>query len=127
MKYLDSLLNQITMYRLLVYGLGFLAACGIFFALLGRLAFSPTGMILSLVTILVAAYAGDRLFAWLWRAPSNQESWLITALILFLLLPPAREGYEFIALGWRGSYQVFQNLLSPGTASICLTRRLLRR
>jgi ferredoxin-NADP reductase/Na+-translocating ferredoxin:NAD+ oxidoreductase RnfD subunit len=89
MKKIDELLNNVTMYRLLTYGLAALAGLGIVFALIGRLSFSPTMMIISLILLVGASYLVEKLFSRLWKIPSNAESSLITALILFLILQPA--------------------------------------
>lgn len=95
---IDHILNNITMYRLLVYGLGGLAGLGIVFALFGRMAASPTAMIVSLVLLLGSTAGVDVLYGRIWRRPINQESWLITALILFLILPAPTTVSEGLAL-----------------------------
>jgi ferredoxin-NADP reductase len=89
MKRIDDFLNSISMYRLVVYGLAGLAGVAILLALAGRLSFSPTGMATSLVLLTSSAYAVNWVFGRIWHVPTNSESWLITALILFLILPPA--------------------------------------
>lgn len=98
MRKLDDFLNNITMYRLVVYVLGVLAAIGVIFAQLGRFSSSPTAMIASLAIILSFAYFTDRGFGRLFNVATNMESWLITGLILFLIIQPANSIATGIAL-----------------------------
>jgi glycine betaine catabolism B len=86
---IDDLLNGITMYRLVLYGLAALAAIGIGLGFIGQLGLPAGAMIISLGLLLLVCYSGNRFLSWAWRVPSNSESSLITALVLFCLLPPA--------------------------------------
>ncbi len=103
MKPLDDLLNKMTMYRLVVYVLGILAALSIIFAKLGHLAASPTQMIISLGLILCSAWVTNRGFSYLFQVPTNMESWLITSLILYLILQPANSVAAGLALVLAGA------------------------
>lgn len=98
MKLLDDILNRVTMYWLLVYGLGSITLIAIFFATFGLVHFDPAFMLLSLVVLLISVFLSEYLLSLLRDRPMNHESWLITALILFLVLPPARELSSFIPL-----------------------------
>jgi glycine betaine catabolism B len=89
MKKIDNILNNVTMYRLMVYVLGGYIGLGIIFALAGQLAFSVASMIVSLTLLLTSAYITDRVYARILKVPSNTESWLISSLILFLIVRPA--------------------------------------
>jgi ferredoxin-NADP reductase len=89
MKLLDGLLNRVTMYRLVVYGLCFIIVIAFVEASVGRLAFMPLHMLISLSILLVSSLSTDYIFGKIWNVPRNSESWLITALILFLVLEPA--------------------------------------
>lgn len=102
MKYLDAFLNRITMYMLLVYGLGGVALLSIFFAAFGLLPTDPLYMLLSFIAILMGAYGAEKFLSTVFGRPMNRESWLITALILFLILPPAQSGRQFVLLGLAG-------------------------
>jgi ferredoxin-NADP reductase len=86
---LNSWLNGITMYRLLAWGLGGLAAVAVLFAFLGVLAFSGLAMLVTLAILITTAYVANKLLATIWEVSTNSESWLITALILFFIVPPA--------------------------------------
>lgn len=89
MQVIDNFLNNVTMYRLVVYVLGILAALSVVFALFGHMSVRPTNMIISMVILFVSAYVTDRGFGRWFNVPTNMESWLITALILFLIVQPA--------------------------------------
>jgi ferredoxin-NADP reductase/Na+-translocating ferredoxin:NAD+ oxidoreductase RnfD subunit len=103
MKFLDKLLSSITMYRLVVYVLAVLATAGIGASLLGHLSTSPTSMVISLLLLLVSAYLADRGLARYLDIPSNDQSWLITALILFLIIHPATSLVSGLALAVGGA------------------------
>jgi ferredoxin-NADP reductase len=88
MHKIDDFLNNITIYRLVVYGLiGLLGAAAIM-AFTGVLQVSRTGILLVTTVSVVTSYLINRLGSWLYKAPTNSESYLITALILSLILPP---------------------------------------
>jgi ferredoxin-NADP reductase len=91
MDFINSILNKITMYRLVVYGLTILAVSGVLLASFGRLAMSPIAMIESLGVLLAACFVTEWALAKVWRTPFNSESWLITALIIFLIFPAPRK------------------------------------
>jgi ferredoxin-NADP reductase len=98
LKAVDELLNSITMYRLIVYALSSLAAIAIVFSFSGVLTLSGPGLSLSLSTLLVVCFAVNWSLAKVWRAMPSTESWLITALILFFLLPPTNTAVRFLGL-----------------------------
>lgn len=103
MKKIDQILNSMTMYRLVVYGLGIVVCAGLVFALLGHFSFTATDMLVSLLFVIVPAYTANRGFGRLFNTPTNSESWLITSLILFLILPPAGNTAEAITLALAGA------------------------
>lgn len=114
MEKIDSWLNNITMYRLVVYALGVLSGLGIIFSFLGHLSVSPTALVVSLCLLLASALAADRGFGRVLNIPSNSESWLITALILFLIIQPANSigtGLALLLAGAISSLSKF--LLAP--------------
>lgn len=88
MPYIDDFLNKITMYRLVLWGLGILAVFVVGLGFSGVLAYGGAGMLLSLAILLCVCYGSNYLFALVWRAPRNIESAYITALILFFILAP---------------------------------------
>ena len=98
MNFIDKTLNNITMYRLVVYTLCALTCLAIFFSFTGRLRSSPTSLVVSLALILLSAYLTDRGLGKLLNIPTNMESSLITALILLLILQPANTIIGGVAL-----------------------------
>lgn len=103
MKPIDNFLNRITMYRLVVYALVIYAGAGILAAFLGRIASSPTVLVISLAVLLSSAYLTDRACAHYFGIPRNDESWLITSLILFLIVHPANSIASGLALVLAGA------------------------
>jgi len=90
MKFVKELLNSITMYRLVVYVLGGIIAYATMLSFLGRLPASPTSLVISLSLLLTSTYVIDRGLGAVFKIPVNMESSLITALILCLIIDPAR-------------------------------------
>ncbi len=89
MKAIDRFLNGITMYKLVLYGLGILAFFAILLGFLGILSFSGVSLLISALLLVFAAEGWNRLFSFIWKAPINRESSAITGLILFFLIVPA--------------------------------------
>ncbi|HLZ14984.1 MAG TPA: hypothetical protein VKQ34_03245 [Candidatus Saccharimonadales bacterium] len=85
----DDLLNAITMYRLVLYGLIVLVIAGVGLSYTHVLRLSGTGLLVSLAILVPGCYLAHKFMAWMWDAATNTESWLITALILCCILPPA--------------------------------------
>lgn len=85
-KYIDSFLNQITMYRLVVYGLLIEAALAIGFATFGWISASPWQLIFALVILVGVAQGVNKILVKLFQAIPNTESSLITALLLFFVM-----------------------------------------
>lgn len=98
MNVIAKFLNNITMYRLVVYALCALSTLALIFSFSGRLSPSPTSLVVSLFLILTSAYVTDRGFSKLFNVPTNMESSLITALILFLIVQPADSVMAGVAL-----------------------------
>ena len=98
--YIDNTISKITMYRIVLYGLIGMTAISIVLSILGLVHFSAIGIIISTVVLLVVCYIVNKLFSVVFDAQSNYESWLITALILTLILPPVQTatGASLVAL-----------------------------
>lgn len=88
MKFVDNFLNNITMYRLVLYGLTILAILAILFGFVGLLPYSGMNFIYSLCILLLVCFITNYLFAKLFNVHTNVESVWITAFILFFLLFP---------------------------------------
>lgn len=88
-KPIDSFLNGITMYRLLLYGLSAILISALVFAAWGFISLPVVGLALSIAILLIVCYGLNRLLAVIFHAYPNSESALITALILACILPAA--------------------------------------
>lgn len=102
LRIVDDWLNGITMYRLLLYGLLVLAAASALLGATGELSLSVPAMALSLGILLTICYVANRCLGEVWQAAINTESSLITALILFFILPPATDWRRAAAIGLAG-------------------------
>jgi Na+-transporting NADH:ubiquinone oxidoreductase subunit NqrB len=88
MKYIDSILNKITMYKLALYELLFLLGAAAVLGVFGLVPYSPMYLLYSVVIIFVVAWVVNKIFAFCFDAPSNPESTYITVLILALIISP---------------------------------------
>lgn len=88
-KYIDNWLNKITMYRMLLYGLGILVAIATIFGFTGVLSYSGYGILAVTAVLIAVSYITNKALAYVYRATTNTESYLITALILACILPPS--------------------------------------
>lgn len=86
---IERLLNNLTMYQVLIYGLSGLAVFSVLLASLGVIFFKPVDLILSFFVVVVACVAFNFAFAKITKAPVNHESSIITGLILFFIIEPA--------------------------------------
>ncbi len=87
-QFVDNILNSITMYRVVLYGLIVMAVYAVVCGLLGGLSYSGLSLIYSEVVLLVVCFVANWLFAKFFKVSTNVESWAITALILFFLFMP---------------------------------------
>ncbi len=90
MNFIDKFLNNITMYRLVLYGLATLAVIAIALCGFGLLLPSVGWVALSLglVTSVITCFVVNFGLAKLFGAPTNVESNFISAFILFFILAP---------------------------------------
>ncbi len=89
MKILDNFLNQITMYRLVLYYLIFLIIAALLLCLFGLLPFTPFALIFSSLFLVAICWTVNTFFAKLFKVPTNVESVFITSLILTLIITPS--------------------------------------
>lgn len=88
LKALDKLVDGITMYRLLLYYLGGLLLIAGGLSAFGALHYQPLSIALSTFILVTASWVINKVFAYLFDAPTNSESSIITALILALIITP---------------------------------------
>lgn len=97
-KLIDDFLNRITMYRLVLYFLIGLLMLSVFFSFFHLLPYDPIFIILgSLFLFFFSGFIND-LFSKIFKAPANIESVYITALILALIITPAKSFDDYIFL-----------------------------
>ena len=95
-----TILNRFTMYRVVLYGLMIITLSAFVLSIVKLIPFTPLDILaslsVSLITCLAAHYCLRRLF----HVSTSYESWLITALLLFLILRPSHSlaGLAVIAL-----------------------------
>lgn len=88
LRYIDSLLDRVTMYRLLLYYLIVLVGAAAALSQLGYLHYSPFAVIFSALYLVGVCWASNFVFAYVFDAPTNRESSILTALILTLIISP---------------------------------------
>ena len=88
MPLIDSFLNQITMYKLVFYGLLLLAAASVILGFLNRIPYGGFALAGSFVVLLIGTWGADALLSRVLHAARNLESSWITALILFFIMAP---------------------------------------
>ena len=96
----DDFLDRITMYRLVLYVLIGLIATAAVLSVLTLLPFSPLALLISTLFLVIMCWAANSLLAHVFAAPTNVESAYITALILALIIDPAKSPNDFLFLGW---------------------------
>ncbi len=97
-RIVDNFLNSITMYRLVLYALMVLFIISITFGLFGLIIYNPLSQIISLMVFVATCYVANKIFAHLFKAPTNIESFAITSLILFFIVPPIKDIQNIIPI-----------------------------
>jgi ferredoxin-NADP reductase len=100
MKIIDDFLNQITMYRLVLYNLIFLVAVALLLSLFGKLAYSPASILGTALFLTGISWGVNWIFGRVYKAPTNIESIFISALILTLIMPPIKSGEDLGPMFW---------------------------
>lgn len=88
LKFIDRVIDRITMYRLVLYYLLALLGWAMILGLFGLLPYSPLALLASLLLFIAVCWLANTIFAWAFEAPTNVESLYITALILVLIVTP---------------------------------------
>ncbi len=88
MKIIDSFLNKTTMYRVVLYYLAGLIGIAMVLGAFGLLPYNPLAIVFSLIFITAVCWVFNIIFARIYKAPANVESFIITAFILVLLITP---------------------------------------
>ncbi len=100
MQFLDTFLDKITMYRLVLYGLIGLVVVAIILSFFHIVPYSPGSILFSTAFILFLSLLTNGIFSRVFEAPTNVESVYITALILVLIIAPFRTASDLPILFW---------------------------
>ena len=90
MKFIDDILNRITMYRLVLYYLGTLIALAVVLGTFGILPYAPIPLLFSTGVLVFSCLLANKIFAWAYDAVPGVDSSFITALILVLIVNPVK-------------------------------------
>ena len=132
-------LDRVTMYRLIVgYLLGLLGVALVLSArgTLNVLGAGPREIAGTAVIAVVACVAVNALFAHVFAAPVNNDSAMITGLILALIVGPAHSLEDYVFLGWAaalamGSKYILAihqvHLFNPAAIAVVLTSLFARQ
>jgi len=136
LKAIDNLLNSIAMYRLVLYGLFFIWAAALALSFLNFLPFAPIDLIAQAGFLVAVCVFIDLILAWAYEAPTNLDSVYITALILSLIIAPAKPLFNLEFLAWAATLAmaskyliaVYQkHLFNPAALAVVLTALALNQ
>ena len=97
---IDRFLNKLTTYQLILYYLAALLALGIFFSGVGWVPVNPLSVLETVAGLVLVCLGTNLAFSKLLKVTTNQESTLITALILALVLGPVSVEAEPLRFGY---------------------------
>lgn len=135
-KLIDKFLNQITMYRLILYYVLFLWFVAFILSFFGLVPYSPLDLLLSLLFIEAVCVLTNEIFARVFEAPSNGESVYTTGLILALIVSPAQPFERLVFLGWvailamASKYIIAvhkKHIFNPAALAVALTAAVLNQ
>lgn len=139
MRTIDNFLNKISMYRLVLYELIVLLFAAGVLGFFGILPYAPVNLAFSVTYIIVVAWIVNKIFAYVFEAPSNPESTYITALILALIITPAGPFLDTNFLSLAGSAAALasaskyifaiqkKHIFNPAALSVAITAILLQQ
>ena len=126
----DRWLNKVTMYRLVIYYLCGLLIVALLQSATGILDYAPSVLAGTALAAVATCWATNQVFARVWAAPINNDSAVITGLILALIVGPASSPADYVALGWAAILAIASkymlarhgvHLLNPAAAGVVVT------
>lgn len=93
---IDRLIDGVSMYRLLLYYLLALLAAAIGLSAIGDMHYSAIQIAVSSGILVGACWGINKVFAYIFNAPVNPESSILTGLILALIIPPSLPQYGIL-------------------------------
>ncbi|HUC95751.1 MAG TPA: RnfABCDGE type electron transport complex subunit D [Candidatus Saccharimonadia bacterium] len=130
LKAIDKFIDSITMYRLLLYYLIALLVAAICLSAFGDLHYKPLYIAISAIILVVACWTINKVFSYIFDAPINPESSLITALILALIISPNPTGFNILfllaasGLAMASKYLIairYKHIFNPAAIAVVLT------
>ncbi len=94
----DDVIDNISMYRLMLYYLIGLLGVAVILSAIGVMHFSAVSIAISVGILVFASYLINKIFAAIFNAPVNPESSILTGLILGLIVPPSPTGTGLLFL-----------------------------
>ena len=130
MRFVDRVLDRITMYRLLLYYLLVLLGGAVVLGASGYLPYDPLVIAGSAAYLALLCWLINKLFAYVFEVPANPESPLISALILALIITPRFSGPNIIFLSAAAGLAMAskyilairgQHIFNPAAIAVALT------
>lgn len=128
---IDKVIDSINMYRVLLYYLIYLLAAAFVLSATGHLgSVSPINIVISSSVLVIACWIINRSFAYIFDAPHNPESSILTALILTLIITPNPTGFNFLfllaasGLAMASKYILnirYKHIFNPAAIAVVLT------
>src|SRR5512143_430021 len=129
-KFLDEVLDRITMYRLTLYYLTGLLGAAVVLASVGVLHADPFAIVFTTAFLIGACALVNWVFARVYGVPTNNESAYITALVLALIIAPLQSYGDLWFLGWAAVWAMAskyiiairgKHLFNPAAFAVALT------
>lgn len=98
--YLDRALDRVTMYRLVIWYLAALLGVAALLGAAGDLPFTPVSIVETAALAVFGCVSINALFARVFDAPLNNDSAIITGLILACIVGPSVTRDDFVFLAW---------------------------
>lgn len=98
MRNVRRITGGITMYKLVVISLATIGALALVLSLFGQLPFDPLAVVLSYLVALVVTVGTGWIGARLTRTTAHLESSVITALLIFLIVPPSLDALDLLGV-----------------------------
>lgn len=127
---IDNALNRVTMYRLTLYYLIGLLGVAVALSSAGFLPYDPYALLFTIGFEIAACWATNLIFAKAFGAPTNAESFYISALILALIITPIQSIHEIGFLVWSAVWAMAskyilainkKHLFNPAAFAVALT------
>ena len=129
-KAIDAWIDGVTMYKLLLYYLAALILIAIGLSAFGDLHYKPLYIAISTLILVAACWVTNEVFSYIFKAPTNSESSILTALILALIITPNPTGFGITfllavsGLAMASKYLLAINkkhLFNPAAIAVALT------